>query len=339
MFTRTFTIFFPLVSRKEAAYRCSNFGWALLLSLSLLSLPSLSYAQAWTLPKGASYTKFFYGEVTAAQQYTFDGRATDFIDGLAGDTYRDRSLYMYSEIGLSDRFSLVLSLPYKRSFVRDHAFRFRVFGLGTASVGGRFSLQQLFSMNPSRNALAANVMVHVPTGYTRNYAPSTGAGQVDVQASIFYGRSFHPFPAYAQVGAGYRHKSSLYLLSKAAPCRGGSDIHCIVDARPDYGDELLFHAEAGISPPGGMLLLQAIVTSAWSLEKPVVGFSALNPIPTHQRVAKVGAGITVYPFHVLKSPLFASIGVSAQYFETPFGQNTINSRDLFVGVELRPQFF
>lgn len=299
----------------------------------------MSYAQAWTLPKGASYTKFFYGEVTAAQQYTFDGRATDFIDGLSGDTYRDRSLYMYSEIGISDRFSLVLSLPYKRSFIRDHAFRFRIFGLGTASVGGRFSLLQLFDLNPSRNALSANVMVHVPTGYTRNYAPSTGAGQVDAQASIFYGRSFHPFPAYAQIGAGYRHKSSLYMLSKAAPCLGGSDIHCIVDARPDYGDELLFHAEAGISPPGGFLLLQAIVTSAWSLEKPVVGFSALNPIPTHQRVAKVGAGITLYPFRVLKSPLFASLGVSAQYFETPFGQNTINSRDLFVGVEMRPQFF
>ncbi len=307
------------------------------LCLCLILLPSQANAQAWTLPKGTSYVKFFYGHVTAGQQYTFDGRATDFIDGLAGDTFRDRSLYVYSETGLSDNFSLVLSLPYKRTFMRDHAFRFRVYGLGTASIGGRLSLLKMLGIDASRNALAANLMLHVPTGYTRNYAPSTGAGQVDVQASIFYGRSFHPFPAYAQAGAGYRYKSSFYQLSSPTSCQGGRDIDCTADTRPDYGDELLFHAEAGLSPFGGVLLLQIIGTSAWSLTKPTVGFSALNPIPTHQRIAKVGAGITIYPFFFL--PLFDSLGFSAQYFETPFGQNTINSRDLFIGVEYRPRLF
>ncbi len=296
-------------------------------------------AQAWTMPRGESYVKFFYGRVTAAEQYTFDGRATDYIDGLSGDTFRDRSLYVYSEIGVSDRFSLVLSAPYKRTFVRDHAFRFRVFGLGTASIGGRLALLPILGISSERSALSANLMAHVPLGYTRNYAPSTGSGQLDLQASLFYGHSFHPIPAYAQIGAGYRYKSELYVFSGATSCRGGSDIHCIADAKPAYGDELLFHAEAGISPFGGLVLIQALATSAWSVEAPTVGFSALNPIPTHQRYAKVGGGLVVYPFRLSKMPLFSTLGLSVQYFKTPFGQNTINSRDLFVGIEYRPRFF
>ena len=48
----------------------------------LLLLPSPARGQAWTLPKGESYVKVSYGHVTAAEQYTFDGRATDYINGL-----------------------------------------------------------------------------------------------------------------------------------------------------------------------------------------------------------------------------------------------------------------
>lgn len=314
-------------------------GLLLMLACLVCVAPGTTNAQAWTMPRGESYVKFFYGHVTAAEQYTFDGRATDYIDGLTGDTFRDRSLYVYSEVGVSDRFSLVISAPYKRTFVRDHAFRFRIFGLGTASIGGRLALLPMLGISSNRSVLAANIMAHVPLGYTRNYAPSTGSGQVDLQASLFYGHSFHPIPAYAQIGAGYRYKSDLYLFSAATPCRSGSDIHCIADTKPAYGDELLFHAEAGLSPFGGLLLIQALATSAWSVEAPTVGFSAFNPIPTHQRYAKVGGGFAVYPFRLTKTALLSTFGISVQYLITPFGQNTINSRDLFVGVEYRPRLF
>ena len=290
------------------------------------------------MPRGGSYVKFFYGKVTAAEQYTFDGRRTDYISGLAGDTFRDRSLYVYSETGLSDRFSLVVSAPYKRTFVRDHAFRFRVFGFGTATVGGRLALHPLLGIDNGRDVLAANLLLYVPTGYTRNYTPSTGAGQIDVQGTLFYGHSFHPVPAYMQAGAGYRARTPLYLFSAAAPCRAGSDIHCIADARPDPGDELTAHLEAGLSL-GGFLFVQGLATAVWSIETPRVGFSAINPIPTHQRYVKAGAGVALYPLSRLKTPLYRTLGLSVQYFVTPYGRNTINSRDLFVGVELRPRFF
>ena len=311
-------------------------GTLLILVVMLAQLHA--HGQAWTLPRGASYVKISYGHVTAAEQFTFDGRSTDYINGLPGDTFKDRSLYLYSEIGLSDHFSLVLSVPYKRTFVRDHAFRFRIFGLGNVMIGGRFSLLPLLNMNAGRQALSINTLAYIPTGYTRNFTPSTGAGQIDFQASLYYGLSLYPAPAYLQAGLGYRHRSSIYSFSQSVPCISGSDIHCITDPNTSYGDELQFHAELGLSPFNGLVLIQAITTGAWSTQKPEVGFSAVNPLPTHQRLIKMGAGLTLYPFRLLKSTAFDSLGFSAQYYTTPLGRNTINSRDLFVGLELRPRF-
>ncbi|MFK7845815.1 MAG: hypothetical protein AB8G77_10965 [Rhodothermales bacterium] len=330
------------IRHSPLATRHSALG-ILLIFLSCLG-PSTSAGQAWTLPKGTAYVKTSYGSATAAQQFTFDGRATDYINGLPGDTYRDRSLYLYSEFGLSDNFSAILSVPYKRTFVRDHSFRFRIFGLGSIAIGGRLSLLPLLAKTPARQSLSVNLMAYVPTGYTRNFTPSTGAGQVDFQGTLFWGQSFYPFPGYAQLGLGYRHRSSIYLLSQSTPCNSGSDIHCITDPQAAYGDELLFHAEAGISPFNGLILLQAIGSGAWALKKPQVGFSAINPLPTHQRIVKAGAGLTLYPFHAAKSPAtntsgLRTLGFSAQYFQVLYGRNTINSRDLFLGIELRPRFF
>ena len=297
--------------------------------------PGTAVGQAWTLPKGESYVKLFYGKVTSAEQFTFDGRHVDFIDGLSGDTYRDRSLYVYSEVGIGDNVSLIMSFPYKRTFVRDHAFRFRLFAPGTAMLGTRLSLLPLLKQDRSNQALSINLYAYIPTGYVRNYTPSSGAGQVDVQASLFYGYSFHPFPAYAQAGAGYKYRSSFYGFSKAISCIPGSDIHCIADQQPDYGDEWTFHIEAGVAPLGKLALLQVLGLGTWSIQNPTVGFSPLNPIPTEQRYIKVGAGLTVYPFTLIRLPVFSSLGINAQYFETPFGRNTISSRDLFVGFEFR----
>ncbi len=291
------------------------------------------------MPRGEAYVKVSYGQVTAGKQFTFDGRATDYINGLPGDTFRDRSLYLYSEMGLSDHFTLVLSVPYKRTFVRDHAFRFRIFGLGSVSIGGRLALLPLLGVSPSQSTLAFNFMAFVPTGYTRNFTPSTGAGQVDVQATLFFGQSLYPLPAYAQIGAGYRHRSSIYLFSQSAPCISGSDIHCITDPHANYGDELVFHAEAGLSPFNGLVLLQAIGAGVWAIEAPRVGFSAINPLPTHQRVLKAGIGFAFYPLKAIKGRVLDDLGISVQYFKTLYGRNTIKSRDLFTGIEYRPKLF
>ncbi|GIV58175.1 MAG: hypothetical protein KatS3mg042_1088 [Rhodothermaceae bacterium] len=308
--------------------------WMVGLSL-LLGTGSMVRAQAWTLAPGAGYLKVFYGKVTAAEQYTFDGRRTDFIDGLPGDTFRDRSLYLYGEVGVKEHVSLFFSLPYKRVFIRDHAFRFRTFGLGTVTVGGRIGLLPLLGWRSSPHALALNVALGLPTGYTRNYAPSVDPGQVDVAAVLSYGISFYPFPGYAQVGIGGRLRTPLYVFSHRIDCQPGRDVHCIEDRRVDYGDELLWSAELGGTLFGGGVLVQVLANGRWSWQPPRVGFSALNPIPLRQRYVKVGGGMTLFPFRWLGSSRLGAVGWSLQYFITPYGRNTIRSRDLFAGISYR----
>ncbi|MBX2822833.1 MAG: hypothetical protein KTR29_24255 [Rhodothermaceae bacterium] len=309
------------------------FAWILWMS------PWSLFAQAWTMPAGEAYVKLFYGEVKAGHQFTFDGRSADFISGLPGDTYRDRSLYAYAEMGLADRLSLILSFPYKRTFVRDHAFRFRLYSPGTASLGVRYSLDKLLGVDKNKHAVAVNIQAFVPTGYVRNYTPSSGGGQVDVQGMVFYGKSFYPLPAYLQIGTGFRYRSSIYAFSKAIECIPGSDIHCTRDTQPKYNDEWLFHAEIGASPLGDFLLLQILSLGTLSTKNPEVGFSPLNPIPTSQRYLKIGGGVAIYPFSFLNVFALSSLGFNLQYFETPVGRNTINSRDMFMGFEFRASLF
>ena len=264
---------------------------------------------------------------------------TDFIDGLPGDTYRDRSLYLYSELGISDNLSLIFSFPYKRTFVRDHAFRFRLFAPGTALVGTRFSLLPLLNKPKGSQALSVNVHAYIPTGYVRNYTPSSGSGQVDFHASLFYGVSFHPVPAYVQIGTGFKYRTSIYNFSKVISCIPGNDIHCIADTQQKYSNEWTFHTEAGVSLLSEAILLQVLGLGTWSVKKPLIGFSPLNPIPTEQQYIKVGAGLSVYPFALFKLRVLDTLGFNAQYFHTPYGRNTISSRDLFLGFEFRPIIF
>jgi hypothetical protein len=308
---------------------------AVLAGLFFSAAGSMVRAQAWTLPPGEAYVKVSYGKGTASEQFTFDGRRTEFIDGLPGDTFRDRSLYLYSEIGLSRHATLVLNVPYKRLFLRDHAFRFRVFGFGTAQVGLRVGILPLLGIRNSPHALSVTGTLGLPTGYTRNYAPSVGPGQIDGQGTLAYGISFWPFPAYAQASAGFRYRSDVFFLSGATACRPGNDIDCIADRKPPYGHEMIYTTEVGLTPLEGALLIQGLIGGIRSIDAPTVGFSALYPIPTHQRFVKVGAGLGIYPFRIVQVPALASLGFSAQYYHTPRGQNTLRSRDLFLGFDYR----
>ena len=319
-------------------YYSTIFIACLLLFLIYSFSAASSQAQAWTMPRGEHFLKITGSKIAAADQYTFDGRSINFINGVDGTAFRDESLYFYSEWGLFDKLTLVLSLPYKRTFVQDLAFKYQTFAPGTGTLGLRIALLPLLGFRPSAIAVGLNLGANIPMGYTRNYAPSAGAGQLDAQASLGIGVSFYPTAAYFQASGGYRYRSSVYLFSKSIGCNVGNDIHCIRDLKPSYGDELIFSAEAGIMFINGMLFFQALSNAVWSLEKPVIGFTAINPIPTHQRYVKAGGGFTLYPFRVTRLYSWAELGLSLQYFLTPYGRNTIASNDLFVGIEYRVRF-
>ena len=302
-------------------------GLFVLLLLGFASV-QVGRGQAWVQPKGHAYVKLSRSNVTASEQYRFDGERIPYADNVEGDAFFDESFHLYSEIGLTDNLTLVAILPYKSLRVRDAAFDYQTEGLGSVMIGLRTGIKNLVGLTADQHTLAANIMVTLPTGYTRNFTPSVGPGQVDLQTTINYGISLWPFPGYMQAGFGYRYRSALYGFSTTTPCQEGTDINCFADAEPKYDDELLFSGEAGINL-GRWALLQVIGFSVLSNKTPdaETTFSVRNPIPTRQRYLKVGGGLTVYPLRKL--------GLGVQAFFTPSGRNTIRSTDIFWGVEYR----
>jgi hypothetical protein len=299
--------------------------YTLFILCGVLAAPSAAHAQAWTRERGEVYFKLSYGTATASDQYGFDGQVKPYADNVSSDAFFDRSLYFYSEVGLTKDVTFTFALPYKRIILRDAAFRYDTAELGTLGLGARFALTPLFSKSLPSGALSINTRLNLPLGYVRNYVPSAGAGQIDVDTTIDFGYSFYPVPIYAQIGFGYKFRTPAYLLSRSVPCEAGHDIGCFADKQPTLGDEFLLAIEVGYTLKR-WALFQFITRGAFSVYAPDVGFSVTQPIPTRERYLKVGGGITFYPV--------GRFGIGMQAFFTPYGENTLKSVDLFLGLEI-----
>ena len=298
-----------------------------LVALGLLGTHT-GLGQAWVQPKGHAYVKLSLSDVTASEQYRFDGERAPYADNVEGDAFFDESLYLYGEFGLTDNLTLVATFPYKNIRVRDAAFDYETEAVGSVMIGLRTGIKNLVGITADQHTMAANFTVTLPTGYTRNFTPSVGPGQVDVQTTINYGISLWPFPGYAQAGLGYRLRTSLYGFSTTTDCEDGSDVNCFEDVETRYDNELLYSAEAGVNL-GRWALLQVLTFGVLSNKTPDAesSFSIRNPIPSRQRYLKVGGGLTLYPLN--------KFGVGVQVFFTPSGRNTIRSTEIFWGVEYR----
>ncbi len=144
-------------------------------------LPTQSDGQAWTKEKGKTYVKLSYGSSTASEQYSFDGQTKEYADNVSENAFFDRSLYLYGEMGLTPKLTLVAGIPFKRVIVRDATFRYRTFALGNAVIGARYNLKSLLGVDAGSEAIAANFSLSLPTGYSRNLTPSVGSGQIDAE--------------------------------------------------------------------------------------------------------------------------------------------------------------
>lgn len=328
------TLFRPAIRAAAMPDMAALIGAVLLAILPLSALvPTSASAQAWTQGAGQTYTKFSYSSITASDRYTFDGRQVDYNESQAATPFQDRSLYLYTELGVTDDVTLVLNVPIKRLTIRSPTFRYETQALGSVKLGGRYDLDALLGVLGPPDQLALNGTATLPTGYTRNYRPSAGPGQVNLSLTVDYGRSLSALPLYVQVGAGFRYRSGWYGLSRAKPCQPGSDIDCLTDQTEDLGDEWLASAEIGATPFGGGMLVQGLTRATWSVRSPQTSFLASNPVPKRRRSVKVGGGLTVYPSRLLGAGVLSTLGIGVQAYWTPVGRNTIRSRDLFVGVE------
>lgn len=312
---------------------CGSAGLLLAALLICALSPAPVLAQAWTQSAGHTYTKFSYSSVTASDRYTFDGRQVDYNEGQAEVPFQDRSMYLYTEVGATDDLTLVLNVPIKRLKILSPTFRYETQALGSVRLGGRYDLDALLGILSPPHQLAINGTATLPTGYTRNYRPSAGPGQVNLSLTIDYGRSLNALPIYIQVGAGFRYRSGWYGLSTAKSCQPVNDIDCLADQTENLGDEWLASAEVGATPLGGGVLVQALAKTTWSVLRPETSFLASNPVPKRRRSIKVGGGLTIYPSRLLGASALSSLGFGVQGFWTPAGRNTVRSRDFFIGVE------
>ena len=309
-----------------------------ILPLVLLLAPSFVLAQAWTQEPGRVYLKITQGFASASERYDAAGEIVPYDSTVSGTPFRDRSLYLYGEVGLAPSLTLYGMLPYKRLLIRDGGFSPEVereaSDLGSATLGLRIGLEEAVGLD-ERSALAVNVGFGIPLGYRRNVAPAVGPGQVDLQARVAYGRSFWPRPAYAQVGLGYRYRTAVFDLSRVVPCppsqpddapevcvpAGGSEVA--------YSDELLATLEAGYTL-FDRLLVQGLVDVVWSVETPEPVASALGVQPEafpQQRYVRTGLGATL--------TVFDDTGLSVQVFSAPYARNALRAVEIFVGVETK----
>lgn len=289
-----------------------------------LACVSIVHAQAWPKPQGGYYTKLAFGTTAATEQYGANGNRKPYNESVSSNDFLDQSFYFYAEYGLTHRITIVTLIPFKRLTVRDTGSEMNASGFGTLGIGLRYGLMTPERVQTTGRSSSFLFSLNLPTGYARNRTPSVGTGQVDAQLGLSVGQSLYPFPGYVQASLSYRMRTDIYLLSKTIDCLEPQNFDCFTDQKADYGDEWIFLAEIGATVRE-RVLLQALAHGIWSNVQPEVEFDPLNPLPTHQRLLKLGGGAIVYLGH--------GLGIGIQVFTTPIGRNTIRSVDWFFSVE------
>lgn len=311
-----------------------------LLPFLLLLIPSFAHAQAWTLDPGEGYLRLSVGLTAASERFAADGTVVPYdarLEGTSGAAFRDESMYLYGEVGLLDQLTLTASVPVKRVTLRDPGAGEPVArentDLGTARLGLRLGLEDAVGLD-DRSALAVTFGIGLPLGYQRNVVPTVGAGQVDGELLVAYGRAFDPIPAYAQLALGYRLRSGIYGFSRRAECPtipAADGPRCFEPGEEvRYSDEWLYRAEVGTTP-WDWLLVQVFGDLMWSVDlpravEPVGGVVQPDRFPA-RRVGRIGGGVT--------ATLFGETGLAVQVFQPVYGRNALRATEVFVGIETR----
>jgi len=205
-----------------------------------LGLPQQSLAGVWTQSEHGYYLKLSGLSFTTTEELDPDGVS---LDRPGDGELTDNSLSAYLEYGLSDRLTLVASLPYKN--LEDTRFvggrQNGVAAVESSSGFGDLETRLRWLLQTDPVVLSLAVGGKVPTGYevlTSTRVP-LGTGEFDADARLLAGHSFYPLPLYTTAELGYRK-------------RGGR-----------FSDEILFSAEAGYTI--GRLMLKANMSGVRTL--------------------------------------------------------------------------
>lgn len=209
----------------------------------------------------------------------------DEVDIRAGDelitetSYRDIGFAGYVEYGLTDRLTIVGTLPFK--ILTSKRTELGTFGGPTEAVevvtGGLsdLNLSARYPLVKGPLPVAVQAGAKVPLGYDRtpgDEGAPLGSGKIDVEAHLLAGASLYPFPGYLTGGAGYR-------------LRGGN-----------LSDQFVFSLEGGVTFP--RFQVKAAIDGTYSadappeLVDPAGGQTSSITRITDQDILKISPGVS-----------------------------------------------
>ena len=232
------------------------------IALALSLDPGSAVAGAWGREPGSGYFKLSYSAFRAVEAFDQNGDTVDLEaarEGVTGD-FLDLSLSTYVEYGLSNRATIVASLPIKAT---SNGNTPRTVGLGDLWVGIRSPVLQ----GPVVLSLSSNVKLPL-YGQTNTTSPSLGTAKIDGDLRVLLGRSFWPLPFYATAEFGHRWRDA-------------------------FSNQLFFSFELGSTPSESVLILVRMNRLNSRINPGSMVLDPSNPNLGDQDYTTIGGGLTI----------------------------------------------
>ena len=174
-----------------------------LAALPLFGLPRTAQATGpWVQTDNGYYTTARFGYFTSSNLYDPEGEAADLGDAFK---YKEKSLRLDAEYGLSNKMTLLLGMPiFWKTYDLTGDDHYNNSGFGDIDFGLKYGL----ITDPEGNAAAAvELSATTSTGYNAEGfgIPSMGRGKFSVFGALHGGMTFDPAPLYVQGKLGYRY--------------------------------------------------------------------------------------------------------------------------------------
>lgn len=179
--------------------------------ISIMLIPGISFAGAWTAPKGQTYNRLAINSYYSDEIFDSSGDTLPMSDNKE---FSDRNISYYMEHGILDQLTLIFSMSYKFLDSEDDTQKIKSYSFSDIDLGLRYRISK-----GKYGVLSLQGLVKIPEAYDDTEAISPGNGQYDATLKLQYGRSLYPvIPGYFNLEAGYRFRDEepadefLYLV-------------------------------------------------------------------------------------------------------------------------------
>lgn len=288
--------------------------------ISIFFLTSNLYAGAWAQKKNGYYLRIYSTYLFAQNEFNYRGESQELYEEQLAyrDSYfKDISLVIYSEYGLTDYFTFIGELPFKSLTTKRTVASF--YGgdeIATTSGFADLGLYGNLAIIENPFALSIRAGARIPLGYSevpQNNGPRLGTAEMSYEGHIHLGSSFYPLPMYFAGSVGYRHRSG------------------------ELNDEIIITAEIGYTL--GPIFLKTYVEVLRNVITPpdIYGQPIVTPLPGgggvlpdiiigDQHLTKVIPSITFN--------LSSTVGVQFEIIEPLTGRNALNGTTYSLGLVL-----